>query len=168
MSHTQSIVDFVRGIGIDVQERSLPDSTFLPGVAIERGQLVIDQSKLSHPGDVLHEAGHLAVTSPSERPVLSDKLSCGGGEEMAAIAWSFAAILHLNIDPAVLFHDEGYKGGAASLLENFSAGRYIGVPLLEWYGMTCGPGDPSAGQEYPKMACWLRSTENASTAEQEA
>jgi hypothetical protein len=104
MSHTRSIIDVLREIGISVQERPLPDPTFLPGVTIHRGALISDRSRLGHPGDVLHEAGHMAVTCPSERPFLSDKPACGGGEAMAAIAWSFAAITHLNIDPAVLFH----------------------------------------------------------------
>ena len=76
---------------------------------------------------------------------------------MAAIAWSYAATLHLNIDPAVLFHNSGYKGDAENLLENFQAGRYIGAPLLQWYGMTIdGTNEEKDRAAYPKMIHWLR------------
>jgi hypothetical protein len=78
--------------------------------------------------------------------------------EMAAIAWSWAAALHLGIAPSTLFHPDGYKGGSAALIENFSAGRYIGVPMLEWLGLTVG--DQRAQAEgiapYPAMVRWLR------------
>ena len=54
---------------------------------------------------------------------------------MAAIAWSWAALVHLRLDPAVVFHQEGYRGGSQSLIENFSMGRFVGVPMLRWMGM---------------------------------
>jgi hypothetical protein len=77
---------------------------------------------------------------------------------MAAIAWSYAAALHLGIDPAVVFHDAGYRGGASAILENFTAGRYVGVPLLQWWGMAEGDGDARrrGSQPFPRMQRWLR------------
>jgi hypothetical protein len=71
-----------------------------------------------------------------------------GGEELGAIAWSYAAALHLQLDPGVVFHEHGYRGGSQSMLENFAAGRYIGVPMLQWRGL--------CGNEYPRMLRWLR------------
>ena len=59
-----------------------------------------------------------------------------GGDELGAIAWSYAAALHLQLDPGVVFHEQGYHGGSQSILENFAAGRYIGVPMLQWRGLT--------------------------------
>lgn len=151
------ILSFLAEIGIVVRERPLPSTTFVPGILIERGELVIDREKLAHPGDLLHEAGHIAVMPPSVRPQMNDDdLKSGPGEEMAAIAWSYAAALRIGIDPAVVFHPAGYKNEAASLLENFAAGRYVGVPLLQWYGITRERDDGSGTPVYPRMSRWLR------------
>ncbi len=152
----ERILHFLAHIGITVREHALPGTTFVPGIFIEAGELVIDRDRLSYPGDLLHEAGHIAVMPPSERTALNDDLQSGPGEEMAAIAWSYAAALHIGIDPAVVFHPAGYKGGAQSLLENFAAGRFIGVPLLRWYGLTQERDDGSGAAVYPKMSGWLR------------
>ena len=82
------------------------------------------------------------------RSSLNDNLGGDGGEEMGAIAWSYAAALHIGLDPAVVFHAAGYRGGSQSLLENFRAGRPIGVPILQWAGLN--------GDDYPRMIRWLR------------
>lgn len=151
-----SILSFLAEIGIVVRERPLPAPTFLPGILIEAGELVIDREKLAYPGDLLHEAGHIAVVPPSQRASLNDDLQTGPAEEMAAIAWSYAAARHIGIDPAIVFHDHGYKGGGASLLENFNAGRTVGVPMLAWYGLTRERAEDSAAPVYPRMSGWLR------------
>ena len=59
---------------------------------------------------------------------------------MMAIAWSYAASVHLQLDPSVVFHADGYRGGSQSLIENFTGGRYIAVPTLQWLGMTAEGG----------------------------
>jgi hypothetical protein len=81
-----------------------------------------------------------------------------GGEEMAAIAWSYAAAIHLGIDPAVVFHADGYRGGAASILDNFAHGRFVGVPLLQWFGMTFDAEQAAANgaPAFPAMRRWIR------------
>jgi len=150
------ILSFLDRIGIVATERSLPEKTFLPGILIERGTLVIDREKLKYPGDLLHEAGHIAVVPPSQRPTLSENLTTGPAEEMAAIAWSYAAALAIGLDPAIVFHEHGYKGGGPSILENFQAGRYFGVPILQWGGMTRERPDDTGTPVYPQMAAWLR------------
>ncbi len=130
----------------------------MPGIWIERGELVIDEARLLYPGDLLHEAGHLAVLRPAARAAASGSVSESGGEEMAAIGWSYAAALHLELDPEVVFHADGYRSESAALLENFHEGRYLGVPLLQWMGLTA---DPKRAQTlgvapYPHMLRWLR------------
>lgn len=150
------ILPFLARIGIVVTERPLTAKTFLPGLLIEAGTLVIDREKLKFPGDVLHEAGHIAVVPPSQRASLSDNLQTGPAEEMAAIAWSYAAALHIGLDPAVVFHEHGYKGGADSILENFREGRYFGVPFLAWCGMTRERNIGAGEAVYPQMSAWLR------------
>lgn len=76
---------------------------------------------------------------------------------MAAIAWSWAAVIELGLEPGIVFHEHGYRGGSVALVENFSAGRYIGVPVLEWLGLTAG--DERAGrlgvEPFPAMMRWL-------------
>jgi hypothetical protein len=153
---TERLVAFVRGIGIEVRAATLPDKTFLPGLDVRHGAILVDEARLAYPGDILHEAGHLAVTDPAERH--APKLSPDGGDELTSIAWSYAALRHLKLDPAIVFHDRGYKGGAAALIENFTAGNYIGLPLLQFYGMAVEPkGAAASGVEpYPHMLRWLR------------
>ena len=158
----RTIADFLGEIGINVRSAEIDEPTFLPVVTIEKGQLVVDESKLAFPGDLLHEAGHIAVTSPDGRANLDGTITLsdgeGGGYEMAAIAWSYAAALHLGIDLSIPFHEHGYKGDAQALIENFSAGRYIGVPVLQWVGVTLDEqsAKKSGIEPYPYMVRWLR------------
>ena len=84
---TERLAGFVRGIGIDVRAADLPDGTFLPGLDIRDGAILVDESKLAYPGDLLHEAGHLAVTDPAERN--APALTPTAGDEMATLAWSY-------------------------------------------------------------------------------
>jgi hypothetical protein len=155
---TEKIATFLRTIGLEIEPRTLDASSFLPGLALENGRILVDEARMLYPGDILHEAGHLAVTAAAERHRCGGNLAVGGGEEMGAICWSYAAALHLGINPAVLFHSDGYKGGSDSLLENFREGRYLALPLLQWMGLTY---DPKQAAEhgcapYPHMIRWLR------------
>lgn len=159
---TDRIAGFLLDVGLMVRPETLEEWTFLPGIKIDHGSLLVDESRLLHPGDLLHEAGHLAVAQPGLRQDISGKIvpdeGQRGGDEMAAIAWSYAAAVHLGLDPSIVFHQGGYKGDSAALLDNFTNGRYIGVPLLQWMDMTAD--DERARQAgiepYPKMIAWLR------------
>ena len=152
------IVEFLSDIGLEVRCGSVSDSAVLPGIGVADGALVIDEARLRYPGDLLHEAGHLAVATPERRRTIHDNVGDDAAEEMVAIAWSYAAALHLAIDPAIVFHEDGYRGGASDLLENFNAGRYFGVPMLQWVGMTYDEkrAKTEGATPYPKMRCWLR------------
>ena len=152
----ERLAAFVRGIGIEVRSATLAGPTFLPGLQIDSGALLIDEARLSYPGDILHEAGHIAVADPAERH--KSQLSPSDGEEIATLAWSYAAARHLGLDAGVVFHADGYKGGGPSIAENFSAGHYIGVPLLQWYGMAVEPRHAAERgvEPYPHMLRWMR------------
>ena len=152
----QLILPFLNQIGIVVTERPLTGPTFLPGILIEEGTLAIDREKLKYPGDLLHEAGHIAVVVPSQRASLSANLQTGPAEEMAAIAWSYAAALHIGLDPAIVLHEHGYKGGGGSILKNFREGRYFAVAFLAWCGMTRERADGAEEPAYPQMKTWMR------------
>jgi hypothetical protein len=58
---TEKIARFLIEIGIDVGCGELPEKAFLPGVTVVRGALVVDEPRLLSGGDLLHEAGHLAL-----------------------------------------------------------------------------------------------------------
>jgi hypothetical protein len=154
---TQRLAAFIREIGLRLEPASLGDDTLLPGVLVRDGGMLVDEARLAHPGDLLHEAGHLAVCDPALRPTLGPVVD-DPGEEMAAIAWSYAAARHLRIDPTVVFHPAGYRGGARTLLTAFETGAVIGQPMLQWFGMTLSP--KTAAEQglppFPHMLRWLR------------
>ena len=66
----ERILAFLHAIGIEVREAPVSGDAFLPGVRIEDGALVVDRATLRWPGDLLHEAGHIAVTPAALRPAL--------------------------------------------------------------------------------------------------
>jgi len=160
---TDRIVRFINGIGIPCRQHPVGNDTFLPGIDIKDGCILYDPERMLSPGDLLHEAGHAAVLRPADRKTICspDKINGdlqAGGAEMGAIAWSWAALRYLQLDPIVVFHEQGYKGGADEIINNFSNGRYMGVELLQWMGMTTAPKHDTAPDEYtyPKMKAWVR------------
>lgn len=156
----EKVLDFVASIGIGIIEKDLGD-TFLPGLELGPGCIYVDYKKLLHPGDILHEAGHLAVAEPEIRK----KIGTGelkdwptDGEEIAAILWSFAALSHLELPLEFVFHPHGYKNDSQWLISSFSNKTYVGLPLLEWMGLTLG--EEKARQQnlqsFPVMQKWMR------------
>ena len=141
--------------------RPIDQPTFLPGLLVENGRIIADPEKLLYPGDLLHEAGHLASIPPDERKTTGDPLPdqyVTGGFEVMALAWSYAACLHIGLDASVVFHDKGYKGEGAFLAQTFTAGNYIGLPMLQYLALAY---DEKKATElgilpYPKMVHWLK------------
>ncbi len=145
---------FLQRTGIPVWLEKIEGETFLPGLTIRDGALVVDTARLEWPGDMLHEAAHIALTPPSRRGTIGGKLSVTPAGEMAALAWSYAAALGAEIDPAIVFHQGGYKQGGAELCASYASAMASGgpgVPVLQWYGMTTG---------FPRMHSWLRECED--------
>jgi hypothetical protein len=160
-SDTKKILDFIPLIGLEYEFMTLDGDTFVPGIRVQSGQILIDREKLKYPGDLLHEAGHLAVLKQEKRKIWSGELTGNSeedGNEIAAIAWSWAAAVHLNISPEILFHPDGYKGDSDWLIEQFRDHTPIGIPLLQWMGFCY---DEKKAKEhnqkpYPFMLRWLR------------
>jgi hypothetical protein len=156
------IRQFLSDVGIALIERALPDATFLPGLQLGPGCVYVDYAKLAWPGDILHEAGHLAVT-PSEQRVLVGTAQQPANwppdaEELATLLWSYAAACHIGIALERVFHPHGYKGDSAWLIERFEAGDFIGLPFLEWIGLSFGPkrAQEAGVPAFPHMRSWLR------------
>jgi hypothetical protein len=148
------LTGFLQDIGLPVRSAHLETPTFLPGVTLSAGTLLADESRLLYPGDLLHEAGHLAILAPAERATATAPLDPDLGMEIGAIAWSWAALKYLDLDPALVFHDAGYQGASKWFIEIFSSGRSVGVPLLQWMEMT-------TGADFPVMLRWLRPAPNS-------
>lgn len=158
---TARIAAFLIEIGIEVLPQEVPQQTFLPGILVSNGRLLVDETKLLYPGDLLHEGGHLAVVPAALRSQLSDEVELPEMNmdtvEAASIAWSYAAALHLGIDPEVVFHANGYLGQAAALLFSLRMGVVPGANGLQERGMTAaGVRAQELGiPAYPHMIKWL-------------
>ena len=159
----EAIVAFLRSIGITVEAVSLAGrETFLPGILLHEGRLLVDEELLTWPGDLLHEGGHIAVAPPAVRGSLGGAIDVPGldmGElEQMAIPWSYAAALAIGIPPAEVFHGGGYRGKSEGLLRTFGFGVYPGANLLEAAGMTAtGPRAEALGvPPFPHMISWMR------------
>ena len=156
------IADFLAEIGLEIVCEEINDETFLPGILVRNGRVVVDKEKLAFPGDLLHEAGHLALAPGAIRSTLSGEVAFPGVQmepvESSVMAWSYAAALYLEVDPKIVFHNAGYRGASDRLLFNFSVGAYIGVNGLQDAGLTItrqaaiDRGIPP----YPHMIKWLR------------
>jgi hypothetical protein len=159
---TKRITDFLTEIGLEITYAPLDDKTFLPGILVEKGRIVVDETKLKYPGDLLHEAGHLAVAPSRLRSGLSGEVFLPevnmDAVEAQAIAWSYAAIIYLGLDPEIVFHKGGYKGNSEGLLLSFRLGAYIGVNGLQEAGMTAtaNMAHELGVLPYPHMLKWLR------------
>lgn len=151
------IVNWLKQIGLTVRLAALGADTFLPGVTLEPGGLIVDPERLLHPGDLLHEAGHLATMLPARRASTGSNAGSDMGDKVAAQTWSYAAAVHLGVAPEIVFHPVGYKGAARTLIEAYRDGN-AGVPLLQWMGLTLDRTRAAAVSipPYPHMIRWLR------------
>ena len=159
---TRKLADFISEIGLEILSVTIEGKTFLPGILVENGKILADETKLTYPGDLLHEAGHLALAPRDLRPKLSGEVALPGVRmepvEVGVIAWSYAAILHLGLDPRVVFHAGGYGVESERVMQNFTLGAYIGVNVLQDAGLAAmGNKAIELGvRPYPQMIKWLR------------
>jgi hypothetical protein len=159
---TTKIVGFLVAIGIPVTEAELTTDGFLPGILVRDGGLTVDRARLRHPGDLLHEAGHLAVLDPAARRRFGAPQGLAGHDmgqlEIAAVGWSYAAARHLDLDLDVVFHAGGYAGRGPALVRSFAYGVHVGVADLEAAGLTVtlAEADRRGIAPYPHMIRWLR------------
>lgn len=159
---TEKIACFLIEIGIEIIPANLSGETFLPGILVENGKLLVDEAKLKYPGDLLHEAGHLALAAGDVRPTLSGEVKIPGENmnviEVAVTAWAFAAVTFLAVEPRILFHEGGYHGKSESLILTYSMGVYPGAYPLQKFGLTLTgkSAEESNIAPYPNMLKWVR------------
>lgn len=158
LAAAQAICAFLQDIGIALRIETVNGEMFLPGIDVHQGAVRIDPARDAYPGDLLHEAGHLAVIE-AERRAESSAFDADPAEEMTAIAWSVAAARACGVPLEVLFHPAGYRGGSEALIAVFDQpGMGPGVPLLSAWGMSAEPSRAAEwGREpFPAMTRWLR------------
>lgn len=148
---------FLETIGIETGLRDGEDAQLLDGLVISGGRILVDPAVPVWPGDLLHEAGHIAVADPVLRPILGAP-EADPADEMMALAWSWAAALECGLSPSDLFHTGGYKGDGPWLAENFAAGHHIGAPMLGFHGLCAhaGASERDGPAPFPHMIRWLR------------
>src|SRR3954454_24264167 len=117
MSHTHNlarVTSFLAAIGIRVQSGAISTPTPYAGVLIDRGSLTIDEAALTNVGNVLHEAAHIAVAPVMRRSTDFAWIVVDEREEIATVAWCWAAVCELRISPRELFLSDALRhaGGA--------------------------------------------------------
>jgi hypothetical protein len=161
------IRDFVAGLGIGCRPGTVPDDSFLPGVALAEGALLYDERRLGSPGDLLHEAGHVALVPARFRPLLDDDVDAAiariaegaappgaapaeeperellGKTEIMAIAWSFAAARASGATLDCLFWPGTYRMPAGqrpdALVQQIEMGLFPGLHWLARFGFCALP-----------------------------
>jgi len=146
---------FLESIGIACREAPVPTEAFLPGVCLRNGAVIVDRERVISTGDVLHEAGHLALTPAHRRREVTGNVTHATPEdeglELGVICWSYLASRRIELPVEELFHPQGYKGDSAWLAEQFAAGTYLGLPLLQWKGIVDGSTDADG---VPRVIRW--------------
>lgn len=141
----RTIAAFLESLDIAVRPTRITHKTLVLGVDIHEGGLIVDEPQLVSPADPLHEGGHLALTPRALRRELYGTINSTPAQEVSVLAWQWAAALHIGIPVERMFHEQCVGDMGPTLLENFSEGRYVGVPMLRKWGMTF---------DYPRMVRW--------------
>jgi hypothetical protein len=123
-------INFIHSVGLETTFCSLNETDcFLPGIFIYKGKILIDKEKLKYPGDLIHEAAHLAVIPSGERNIVSGtdigKRADAAAEEMMAIAWSYAPANILQLIRLLYFTNMATKEEAKILLKTSITGAIL-------------------------------------------
>jgi len=158
----EPIVDFVRGIGIGVEVGELGRHGLLPGTNVQGGVIHVDPETLIGSGDLLHEAGHIAIIPRRHWPrlgrdlqasveaVLAEETAAGAPDpklakavamgEMMAQAWSYGAARHIGVSPGAVFFPGTHKHqqfeGTHPMQAWIESGTHYGILALAEVGLT--------------------------------
>lgn len=158
---TQTMINFIVSVGIPVRKTELPEGLPIPGISVENGVLLVDEDNLLYPGDLLYQAGRIAILPDDERNLYMGKDDPNKEKEategMVAMCWSWAALTHLQLSPEVVFHNNGYKGQSLQIIHGYQSGAYMGLPMLQLYDMAYEPHQANLRglQPFPHMYKWI-------------
>ena len=180
------VIEGLRGLGVPIELSEAPEEdAFIEGVWIDRGVMYVHLATLRAPGDIFHEAGHLAIVPPDFRQYIttgdleesefmtkmSEFLKQGGllqipecpvsraliqCSETEAMAWSYAAAAEIGYPTLkVFFFDEVELGDQPY--------EGHGEELDQSFALGCHMGINGmhhAGlcnmREFPKMKKWMQ------------
>lgn len=177
--HTQSrdrVVAFLTRIGMPVHEGYVPYESFSRHVAPVGGTLVYES--YAHPGDMLHEAGHLAIIPSIFRSKIHgdvddtleplseayfkdhpDAFARNREDPIArhlmqcgdpeAIAWSYAAALAAGVDTFLPFENGFVTQDPRMIHDSVKVGCYAGINGLRAAGFLKHVSD------FPRLERWL-------------
>jgi hypothetical protein len=160
-------VDFINSIGISIIMADTSSATlnksFLENVRISQGGLIVDMARV-FPGDILHEAAHLAIIPQHFRALAVDDLDevnramsayleanseglmsypedqlCRAilqSGETEATAWQYAAAQAMGLPDEWLFPSHAYDGTAKDILDSLRYRQYLGINGLQAAGWT--------------------------------
>ncbi len=121
-------------------------------------RILVDPERLAYPGDLLHEAGHVALERPSARACLSQEVLArrppAQSEELGVLLWTSLAAKEIGLPSDVVFHAGGYRGESAWIAQQLESPAPIGLPLLVWMGVAERDATGTV-----RVRSWLRVTE---------
>ena len=174
-------LDFISSIGLEHRAVKSLCGTFLPNIRICEG--ILEYAPRATVGDLLHKAGHIAVTPDIFRSKIDGDASesvvshfekwfeanpnaFGYPEkplaraiiqsgEQEAIAWSFAAARAAKINDELPFQ-RGFNGEGMSVWHDLTLGHHAGIKGLHHAGMTVYRSVANQGPFFPHMKKWLQ------------
>lgn len=175
-----AVLAFLNEIGLRTTEVASLADTFLPGVRICKGGLLVAPNAAID--SILHEAGHLAITPQPYRSWLDGDVGKGQRRMLRevsqleldpdaplmravlqtsdpeATAWAWAAGTHLGLPPEIIILDSSYDGDGASIRIQLQHNAYIGINGMCHAGM-CSRGRLALHRgetPYPHLHSWLQ------------
>ena len=179
----RACISFVQGIGLEVVTRDSGVRGFIEGVRVRAGVLHVGLDTV-FPGDVLHEAAHLALIPLRFRHLADGDLrdvnkamrnyveAHGEGlmrhpedplcravlqaDEQEAAAWQYAAALKVGLPDVWLFPDDAFEGNGKAVLQYLKLKRHMGINGLQAARWTLVRKNPHIDLPvYPELAHWL-------------
>lgn len=174
MKNLEIVSGFLNSIGIRCLERK-GSTGFLEGCKIVNGEIHYD-TEVCTPSNLLHEAGHIAITPSETRhlldgdvdtwfdkveariEILSDTLGPDDplmraylqASECEATAWAYAAGKAAGLDPEIIIMDHEYDGSGDAVRAGLESNAYAGINGLRAGGFI------SSVEEYPRLQRWLQ------------
>lgn len=169
----QQAIIFLKGIGFNTERGEVTANSFVPNITIKNGEIVYNEEALV--GDMLHEAGHLAILPAKYRSICQAnvgrsvaeiwKHADAAGElevdspmyraliqasDPEATAWAWAAGKEIGIAEEEIIPDFQYQGTGEEIRSMLSARCYLGINGLRAAGML------DSVKTFPKLTRWVQ------------